>query len=250
MSEACLITAQALARLRGAVVPGVTTKELEKAAEDFILKKGAKPAFKGYRGYPASICTSVNDEVVHGIPSARRLREGDIVSIDLGVYYKGYYGDSAITLPVGTISEKTKRLMRATEEALALGIAQAVAGNRVSDISHAIQHYVEAAGYSVVRALVGHGVGKQLHEEPQVPNFGPPGKGPKLIPGMTLAIEPMVNEGDWRVKFLADGWTVVTDDGSCSAHFEHTVLVTEGSPRILTVTGPEEFKLTKTGNSG
>jgi methionyl aminopeptidase len=235
MERACRIVAEALAALRAAARAGMTTKDLEKLAQAFIIEKGGKPAFKGYRGYPASICTSLNDEVVHGIPSdKKRLKNGDILSIDLGVWYEGYYGDAAITVPVGQVGEKASRLIRVTEEALYLGIDKAREGNRVSDISHAVQAHVEKNGYQVVRALVGHGVGKSLHEDPQVPNFGPPGKGPRLARGMTLAIEPMVNAGGWQVKFLEDGWTCVTADGSLSAHSEHTVLITDGEPRILT----------------
>jgi len=234
MVRACRITAEVLESLREAVSPGMTTGEIEKMAEGLIIQKGGKPAFKGYRGYPASICTSVNDQVVHGIPSQRKLNEGDILSIDLGVYWQGYYGDAAITVPIGEVDEEAKKLIRVTEEALAMGIDKAREGNRVSDISHAVQGHVEANGFSVVRALVGHGVGKLLHEEPQVPNFGPPGKGPRLAKGMTLAIEPMVNAGGWQVKFLEDGWTCVTADGSLSAHSEHTVLITGEAPVILT----------------
>ena len=234
MARACRIAAGALESLRKAASPGMTTKDIEALAERLITEKGGKPAFKGYRGYPASICTSVNDQVVHGIPSRRKLNDGDILSIDLGVYYDGYYGDSAITVPIGEVDEQAKILIRVTEEALYRGIEKATEGNRVSDISHAVQSHVEANGFSVVRALVGHGVGKLLHEDPQVPNFGPPGKGPRLARGMTLAIEPMVNAGGWQVKFLEDGWTCVTADGSLSAHSEHTVLITGGPARILT----------------
>lgn len=235
MQEACRIVAETLESLRAAVSPGVSTGELELYAEELIMKKGGTPAFKGYRGFPASICTSVNEQVVHGIPSpSRKLIGGDIVSIDLGVNYDGFFGDAAFTLPVGEIDGQAGRLIRVTEESLMAGIAQAVEGNRVSDISHAIQSHVEASGFSVVRTFVGHGIGRHLHEEPQVPNFGPPGRGARLARGMTLAIEPMVNAGDWRVRILDDGWTAVTADGSLSAHCEHTVLVTGGEPEILT----------------
>ncbi|MDA8168597.1 MAG: type I methionyl aminopeptidase [Nitrospiraceae bacterium] len=234
MAEAGRIVAETLEELKGEAAPGVSTIELERLAEGLMVKKGGKPAFKGYRGYPASICASVNDQVVHGIPSERKLKDGDILSIDLGVYYKGYYGDAALTVAVGSASAEALRLMRVTEESLWLGIAQAVEGNRVSDISNAVQRHVEANGFSVVRTFVGHGIGRQLHEEPQVPNFGPPGKGARLARGMALAIEPMVNAGGWRVNVLDDGWTAVTADRSLSAHYEHTVIVTDGEPKILT----------------
>lgn len=234
MAKAGGIVAETLEELKKMALPGISTAELEKAAEGLIIKKGGRPAFKGYRGYPACICASINEQVVHGIPSGRRLKEGDLLSIDLGVFYEGFYGDAAITVAVGRVSDTAKRLMRATEESLYLGIERAVEGNRVSDISHAIQRHVEAAGFSVVRSFVGHGIGRMLHEEPQVPNFGPPGKGARLLRGMTLAIEPMVNAGGWQVEVLEDGWTAVTADGSLSAHYEHTVLITGGGPKILT----------------
>lgn len=235
MTDACVITGEVLQELRGAVVPGITTADLERIAQEGILRRGAVPAFKGYRGYPACICASVNSEVIHGIPSAKmRLKDGDIIGIDLGVTYRGYFGDSALTVAVGTITAEAQRLMRVTEEALFAGIRQAREGNRVSDISHAVQSYVEAHGYSVVRSFVGHGIGKAMHEDPQVPNYGVPGRGPRLKRGMTLAIEPMVNAGRSEVKVLEDGWTAVTVDGSLSAHFEHTVAITEGEPLILT----------------
>ena len=235
MTEACEITAEVLEELRGAVAPGITTADLERIANDGILRRGGVPAFKGYRGYPASICASVNSEVIHGIPSERtRLREGDIIGIDLGVNYKGYFGDSAITVAVGAISAEAQKLMRVTEESLYAGIRMARDGNRVSDISHAVQSYVEAHGYSVVRSFVGHGIGKSMHEDPQVPNYGLPGRGPRLKRGMTIAIEPMVNAGRSEVKVLEDGWTAVTVDGSLSAHFEHTVAITGDEPLILT----------------
>lgn len=234
MAEACRIVAETLAELKRSVEAGISTKELDRLAEDFIIRRGAVPAFKGYRGYPATICSSVNEQVIHGIPSERRLLEGDIIGIDLGVQYKGFYGDAAITLPVGRISEQAQRLIEVTETALYKGIEKAVEGNRVSDISHTVQSYVEANGFSVVRMFTGHGIGKSLHEEPQVPNFGPPGKGPRLRAGMTLALEPMVNAGGSEVMVLKDGWTAVTKDGSLSAHFEHTIAVTDGAPRVLT----------------
>lgn len=235
IADACRIVAEALDALRVIVAEGITTKDIERFAEDLIVKKGGVAAFKGYRGYPAAVCTSLNSGVVHGIPSqAVRLREGDIISIDLGVVLKGYYGDAAITLPIGRTSEDAQRLIRVTEESLYKGIGMARAGQRVSDISHAIQSHVEAGGYSVVRQFVGHGIGKLLHEEPQIPNYGAPGRGPRLREAMTLAIEPMVNEGAAEVDILDDGWTAITKDRSLSAHFEHTVAVTDGEARILT----------------
>ncbi len=235
MAKASEIVAEAIVTIKQAISPGISTKELEQIAEEVIRSRGGVPAFKGYRGYPASICTSLNQEVVHGIPSASViLKEGDIISVDLGVIYKGYIGDAAVTIPVGKISKAAERLIRVTEQALYEGIAEAKVNRRVGDISYAIQKFVEAHGYSVVRAFVGHGVGRSLHEEPQVPNFGTPGKGPKLKEGMTLAIEPMVNEGSHKVVILKDGWTAKTADDSLSAHFEHTVLITKSGPEILT----------------
>jgi methionyl aminopeptidase len=234
IAEACGIVAETLGALKGYVAEGLTTRELERFSEDIIIRRGGKAAFKGYRRYPASICVSVNDQVVHGIPSERRLRKGDIVSIDIGVFYKGYYGDAAITLPVGEVSEEARRLMRVTEEALWAGIEAVREGGRVSDISCAVQGHVERNGFSVVRAFVGHGIGRQLHEEPQVPNYGPCGRGARLREGMTLALEPMVNAGEPGVRVLEDGWTAVTADGSLSAHFEHTVALTGEGPRVLT----------------
>lgn len=234
MTQAGNIVGEVLESIRGMIQAGVTTKEIELFADGRIKALGGKSAFKGYRGYPASICTSVNDEVVHGIPSSRKLRDGDIISIDLGVYYDGFYGDAAITAPVGKIDSESAALLRITEEALALGIANAVEGNRVHDISYAIQSHAEKNGLSVVRTFVGHGIGRELHEEPQIPNYGTPGKGPRLKEGMTLAIEPMLNAGTYEVRILGDGWTAVTADGKKSAHFEHTVLVTSGKPEILT----------------
>ncbi len=234
MRRSNAIVAEVLARLRETIKPGITTLELDRLAENLCRKKGAKPAFKGYRGYPFSLCVSINEEVVHGFPSKKRvLKEGDIVSLDFGVLYDGYYGDAAITVPVGEISERAKRLLRVTEEALYKGIEQAVVGKRLGDISSAIQRYVEAHGYSVVRQFVGHGIGRALHEDPQVPNFGKPGRGIKLKEGMVLAIEPMVNEGTYEVEILADGWTAVTKDRKLSAHFEHTVAITQNGPEIL-----------------
>jgi methionyl aminopeptidase len=234
MARACRIVAESLQALKEEVRPGISTKELERLVEEMVAARGAVPAFKGYRNYPSSVCTSVNDEVVHGIPSALVLNEGDIISIDLGVYLDGFYGDAAVTLPVGRISPLAQRLMEVTKTALSLGIESAKPGNRVSDISYAIQRHVESNGFSVVRAFVGHGIGRSLHEEPQVPNFGEPGRGPRLREGMTLAIEPMVNAGSYEVAVLDDGWTAVTADGSLSAHWEHTVAITRTGARILT----------------
>jgi len=234
MAESCRIVANTLEAIKSMVKPGLTTLDIESFAETHIRELGGAPAFKGYRGYPASICTSVNDEVIHGIPSKRFLQEGDILSIDLGVYRDGFYGDGAVTIPVGQIAPALERLLRVTEESLHIGIMNAIVGNRVSDISYAIQRHVESNGFSVVRAFVGHGIGRELHEDPQIPNFGLPGRGPRLMEGMTLAIEPMVNLGSYEVFVLDDGWTAVTSDGKQSAHFEHTVLVTSEAPRILT----------------
>jgi methionyl aminopeptidase len=232
---AAKLVARTLDMLSREVRPGVTTGELDRLAETFIRDHGGRPAFKGYRGFPASICPSVNDEVVHGIPGTRRLAEGDIVGTDVGVELDGFYGDAAITLPIGTVSEEAARLLQVTREALMKGVAQARAGNRVGDISHAIQTYVEQHGFSVVRSLVGHGIGRQMHEEPQVPNYGPPDRGPRLMVGQVLAIEPMVNAGAPDVVTREDGWTVVTKDGALSAHFEHTVAVGPDGPDILSL---------------
>lgn len=234
IAQSCLIVAKALDYLRDMVIPGVATNTLEQFADTYIRSNNAVPAFKGYRGYPASICTSVNNEVIHGIPSDRVLEEGDIVGIDLGVYKDGFYGDAACTFGVGKITPEAGKLLRVTEESLYLGIENAKKVNRVSDISYAIQKHIESHGFSVVRAFVGHGIGRALHEDPQVPNFGLPGRGPRLSPGMTMAIEPMVNAGGHEVVVLDDGWTAVTMDGTLSAHFEHTILVTKDQPRILT----------------
>jgi methionyl aminopeptidase len=234
MAESCRIVAETLEAIKLIVKPGLTTLDIEAFADNYIRELGGVPAFKGYRGYPASICSSVNNEVIHGIPSKRFLQEGDILSIDLGVYKDGFYGDGAVTVPVGQIAHTLRKLLRVTEESLYIGIMNAIVGNRVSDISHAIQRYVESNGFSVVKAFVGHGIGRELHEDPQIPNFGPPGRGPRLREGMTLAIEPMVNLGSHEVFVLNDGWTAVTADGKPSAHFEHTVLVTPEEPIILT----------------
>ena len=235
--EAIRASAQLVARtlemLGGEVKPGVTTGELDRLADGFIRDHGARPAFKGYRGFPASICPSVNDEVVHSIPGERRLNPGDIIGVDVGVEIDGYFGDAAFTFPVGEVSDEAKRLLRVTRESLVLGIEQARAGKRIGDISHAIQAHAERHGFSVVRELLGHGIGRQMHEEPQVPNFGPPDRGPRLMAGQVLAIEPMVNLGGPEVMTRPDGWTVVTRDGSLSAHFEHTVAVGTDGPEIL-----------------
>ncbi len=234
MREAGRIVSETFTVLAKAIKPGVTTIELDRLAENFIRQKHVRPAFKGLYNFPASICTSVNEEVVHGIPGQRKLKEGDIISIDLGVELNGYFGDGARTFPVGEISADAKALLKVTREALAEGISNAQAENRLFDISHAIQSYVEGHGFSVVRDYVGHGIGRAMHEEPQVPNYGKPGRGLKLVSGMTLAIEPMVNAGTHAVRTLADNWTVVTLDGKLSAHFEHTVLVLNNKPEILT----------------
>lgn len=228
-----VIVANILNELRGIIKPGITTIELDRYSEELALKMGAKPAFKGYRGYPFSLCTSINREVVHGMPSDRVLKAGDIISLDFGIYHEGYYGDSAITVPVGEVSSVAQALIGTTEEALYRGIKEMRAGNRLCDISAAVQECVEAAGFSVVRDFVGHGIGRSLHEEPQIPNYGVRGRGVKLEVGMVFAIEPMVNEGTYKVKVLDDGWTVVTADGKLSAHFEHSVAISENGPVIL-----------------
>lgn len=234
MKAPCRIVAEVLELLKGLVRPGVTTLELEAVAVAETKKRNAVPAFKGYAGYPYALCCSPNDRVIHGMPNKEPLKEGDILSIDFGVLYDEYYGDAAVTLPVGTISDAARALLTTTEESLYRGIEKAVAGGRLYDISSAVQRHVEARGYSVVRDFVGHGIGKKLHEDPQVPNYGVAGRGIALKPGMVLAIEPMVNIGSYEVTVLDDGWTAVTVDGSLSAHFEHTVAVTEHGPEILT----------------
>lgn len=234
MRDAGKIVAGALAEVKKAVRPQVTTQELDEAAEEYIKGCGAIPAFKGYHGFPGNICTSVNEQVVHGIPGLRRLKSGDNVSIDIGAVINGYNGDAAITVPVGEVDASVAKLIAVTEASLYKGLEKAVAGNRLSDVSHAVQTEAEANGYGVVRDYVGHGIGRHMHEDPQIPNYGPPGRGPRLKPGMTLAIEPMINEGTFEVRTLDDGWTVVTADGKRSAHFEHTVVVTENGPEILT----------------
>ena len=235
MRAAGRLVGQVLTALAAKVEPGVTTADLDAIAEGLIVDAGAIPAFKGYHGYPATICASINDEVIHGIPSGQRvLQQGDVISVDVGASLDGYYGDSAVTLPVGRISEDAARLLRVTEESLYKAIDVVKPGGRVSDIGHAVQKHVEAHGFSVVREFVGHGIGQAMHEEPQIPNYGDPGRGPRLSEGMVLAIEPMVNAGKPAVKVLSDGWTAVTRDRSLSAHFEHTVAVTADGPWILT----------------
>ena len=235
MKEACVISAQALKLIGSAVEPGVSTLELDRMAEKFIREKGARPNFKGLYGFPATACISINNEVIHGIPAKNRiLKNGDIVSVDLGAEFEGYNGDNAATFACGDISPEAKRLMDATRESLYEGIKRAIPGGRIGDISSAIQQYVESRGYSVVRQFVGHGVGTSLHESPEVPNFGVPGRGVRLVPGMTLAIEPMINAGSYEVKTMSDGWTVLTTDGSLSAHFEHTIAITADGPVIMT----------------
>lgn len=236
MKEACRISAGALQTIGKAVEPGVTTAELDRLAEKYIRSQGGEPNFKNYEGYPATACISINNEVIHGIPSKSRiLKQGDIVSIDLGAKFGGYHGDNAATFACGDVSPEAKRLINATRESLYEGIKAAVAGSRIGDISHAVQTYVEANGFSVVRQFVGHGIGTHLHEAPEVPNFGTAGRGIRLMPGMTLAIEPMVNAGGYDVKIMPDGWTVKTTDGSLSAHFEHTIVITADGPKIMTI---------------
>lgn len=240
IKESCKIVAETLKLLKSKIKIGVMTKELDLIAEEYISSCGAIPAFKGYSTngsikFPASICTSVNDEVVHGIPGNYKLKDGDIISIDVGVLKNNYYGDAAITVGVGNISEIQQKLIDVTENSLYLGIEEAIASNKLYDISFAIQNYVESNGFSVVRDLCGHGVGKHLHEEPSIPNYGNKNSGPRLQPGMTLAIEPMVNAGNWKVKVSNDNWTIKTIDGSYSAHFEHTIVITDSKPEILTV---------------
>jgi methionyl aminopeptidase len=235
MREGGRILAEVVERVRGLARPGTSTLEIDESVEAFIREQGARPAFKGYRGFPATVCISINDEVVHGIPSARRrLREGDIVGFDLGCIVEGYYADCAVTLPIGPVPAGVQKLLDVTRQSLDLAIAECRPGRRLSDVSHAVQQHVEAHGFGVVRAFVGHGIGRALHEEPQVPNFGEPGRGPRLRSGMVLAIEPMVTMGNYEVRILDDGWTAVTADGSLAAHFEHTIAVTESGPDVLT----------------
>ena len=237
------IVAEVLQELRPLVVPGITTQELNNTAEASARKQGALPAFKGYRGFPASLCISINEQIVHGIPGGRKLKEGDIVSLDFGTLLNGFYGDAAITLPVGTIGKKARELLKVTEESLYKGIEQARVGNRLSAISQAIQAWVESHGFSVVRDFVGHGIGTALHEEPQIPNFGTPLPNPRLQEGMVFAIEPMVNEGSYEMRILPDGWTAVTADGKLTAHFEHTIAITGNGPAILTERSKERRNL-------
>lgn len=234
LRDAGQIVAHTLAEVKKAVKPGVTTLELDHIAEKYIRGRGAIPAFKGYHGFPGSICASVNEQVVHGIPGPRKLKDGDNISIDVGALINGFNGDAAITVPVGEVDAEVQKLLQVTEESLFKGIEKAVAGNRLSDISHAVEAHCNQYGFGVVRDYVGHGIGRNMHEDPQVPNYGPPGRGPRLKSGMTLAIEPMVNLGTHEVKTLADDWTVVTRDGKRSAHFEHTIAITDGQPEILT----------------
>jgi methionyl aminopeptidase len=238
MHRACRIVIDALQELADAAAPGMTTKELDTIARERIKKEGAKPAFLGYRGYPATLCISLNEEVVHGIPGKRKIKDGDIVSLDLGCVVDGFYGDSARTIAVGKVSAAAERLIKVTEESLHAGIASCHVGKRVGDIGHAVQQHAEANGYSVVREFVGHGIGTSLHEEPNVPNYGPPGRRERLVPGMCLAIEPMVNLGGPGVRVLEDGWTAVTEDGELSAHFELSVAITEHGPWILSEPWP------------
>jgi len=228
------VVAELLLEIKNRAKQGISTRELDSIAEAFLIQRGARPAFKGYHGYPCTLCTSINDEVVHGIPSKRELREGDILSVDAGAIVHDYYGDAAITIPIGKVSREAEQIIKITEEALHRGIAKAQAGNFLSDISHAIQTHAEKHGFSLVRDFVGHGIGQQLHEDPQIPNYGAPGNGPRLKVGMVLAIEPMVNQGDWKVVIKKDKWTAVTADGKLSAHFEHTLAITENGPEILT----------------
>ena len=235
MRTAGHILAEALERLRTFVKPGVSTLEIDQEIEEFIRARAAKPAFKGYRGFPATVCTSLNEEVVHGIPAAhRRVKEGDIIGLDLGCVIDGYYADCAFTLAIGEIQPRVQELLEVTRESLERAIAECRPARRLGDVSHAVQSHVERHGFSVVRAFVGHGIGRELHEDPQIPNFGEPGRGPLLKPGMVLAIEPMVTMGSWEVRILEDRWTAVTQDGSLAAHFEHTVAITEDGPEVLT----------------
>jgi methionyl aminopeptidase len=233
MEVANRIVAEILEGVKEKVQPGIETRELDELAEEMCRKHRVKPAFKGYRGYPRSLCVSVNEEVVHGIPGPRCLKAGDVVSLDFGVKYEGFYGDAAITVGVGDVGEKARALITVTEKSLYAGIAQVKAGQRLSDISHAVQTVVEGAGFGVIREFVGHGIGRSLHEDPQIPNFGPPDRGPTMQVGMTFAIEPMTSMGSWQVRILQDGWTAITQDGSCAAHFEHSVALTENGVLIL-----------------
>ena len=253
MRKAGRSTAQARALAASMIKPGVTTLEIDKAVRRFIESQGAKPSFLGYGGFPGSACISVNEEVIHGIPGPRVLKEGDIVSVDVGAFIGGFHGDCAGTYPCGKVSDEAMRLIEVTEQSFWEGMKFARKGCRVSDIGHAVQEYVEANGFSVVRDFVGHGIGAKLHEPPEVRNYGPAGHGPRLLPGMTIAVEPMVNVGDWQVKVLADQWTVVSADGSLTAHYENTILITEGEPEILTDPGVGSYgqhqRLHRAGNS-
>ena len=233
MEKANRIVAEVLEGVKEKIQPGIETRELDELAEEMCRKHRVTPAFKGYRGYPRSICVSVNEEVVHGIPGPRRLKAGDLVSLDFGVKYEGFYGDAAITVGVGDVGEKARALMAVTEESLYAGIAKVKAGKRLSDVSHAVQTVVEGAGFGVIREFVGHGIGRSLHEDPQIPNYGPPDRGPTMQVGMTFAIEPMTSMGSWQVRILKDGWTAITQDGSLAAHFEHSVALTENGVLIL-----------------
>lgn len=235
MEKAGRIVAETLAKIEEVVKPGITTKELDRIAEEYIVSCGARPSFKGHYGYPATICSSINEEVVHGIPGEKILQEGDIVSIDCGACYEGFHGDAARTFPVGKISDEAKKLIEVTRDSFFEGLKYAVVGNRIGDISYAVQTYAESNGFSVVRDYVGHGVGRKMWEEPPVPNFGKPGKGLKLVKGLVIAVEPMINEGTYAVKELSDGWTVITHDGKISAHYENTIAILENGPKILTM---------------
>lgn len=235
MRQAGKVVGETLLRLEEMIMPGISTAELDRFAEEFITKQGAKPSFKGYGGFPGTLCISVNDEVVHGIPGKRILQEGDLVTLDCGAYLNGFHGDAARTFPVGKVSDQAAKLIKVTEESFFKGLEKAIIGNRLTDISYEIQKHVEANGFSVVRDYVGHGIGRDLHEDPEVPNFGKPGRGAKLTAGMVLAIEPMVNIGDFKVKTLKDGWTVVTCDGSLSAQYENTVVILPDGPQLLTL---------------
>jgi len=245
MSRSNQIVARILSELGGMIRPGVSTKDLDDFAEQRAREYGGTPAFKGYRGYPAALCTSINEEIVHGIPSSRELLEGDIISLDFGIVLDGFYGDAAVTYPVGDISPQARKLIEVARTSFYCGLEQVKAGNRISDISHAVQSYVEAEGFSVIRSFVGHGIGFSLHEEPQIPNFGSPGRGPKIMPGMTLAIEPMISAGDWDVEILEDNWTAITKDRSLSSHYEHTVAVMEEGVEILSANQDTELNRTK-----
>lgn len=235
MRNAGRVVAETLAMIEKVIKPGITTAEIDKLAEAFIVSQGAKPSFKGYGGFPASICASINDVVIHGIPSSRELKDGDIISVDCGAILNGYHGDAARTFPVGNISDEAQKLIDVTKDSFFKAVDKAIVGNRLTDISAAVQKHVESFGYSVVRDFVGHGIGKSMHEDPQVPNYGAAGKGAKLVHGMVLAIEPMINIGEYKVKIKPDGWTVVTGDGSLSAHYENTVAITNNGPEILTL---------------